>query len=156
MKSVAYTLTLATILIGQLWAQNAPSFKVAVHSRDGVILLVSASTTDSELANLLNALRTAKKNGSLAGFFPPTTPGGSKGSYAAGQVFVMSDATWATASHLRAFINPPPAGTAEAEKEFARRVRAYYLHPLTGQEFGSIGYDDQDLPYKMPNYKRLF
>src|SRR2546421_12129995 len=121
MKAAA-TLTLAIVLVGQLWAQNPPSFKVAVHSRDGVVLLLPASATDSDLANLLNALRTARKGGSLGTFFPPTTPGGSKGPYAAVQVFVMSDATWATTPRLKAFMNPRTSGTSEEERDFARRV----------------------------------
>jgi hypothetical protein len=156
MKTVVITLTLATVLVSRLWAQNPLSFKVAVHSTDGVVLLVPANATDSDLAKLLNALRTARKGGSLGTFFPPTTPGGSRGPYAAVQVFVMSDATWATAPRLKAFMKPPTSSISAAEKDFARRVRAYYLYPLTGQEFGSVGYEDQDIRYKTPNYKRLF
>jgi hypothetical protein len=155
MKSLR-VLILVTALVGRLWAQNPPSFKVAVHGRDGVVLLVPASTTDSDLVNLLYALRAARKGGKLGAFFAPTTPGGSKGPYAAVEVFVMSDVAWATESHLRAYMHPPATGTPEAEKAFVNRVRAYYLYPLTGEEFGSIGHEDQDLRYKAPKYRRLF
>jgi hypothetical protein len=155
MKAVAITLALAIIFVGQLWAQDPPAFKVAVHSGDGrVVLLVPASATDSDLANLVNALRAAGKAGTLRNFFPPTTPRGSKGPYAAVEVFVMSDAAWATAPRLKAYMDPRT--TSEAAKAFASRVRAYYLYAIGGQEFGSVGYDSEDFRYKTPNYKRLF
>jgi hypothetical protein len=66
----------------------------------------------------------------------------------------MDDADWATAPRLKAYMNL--RGSSQADKEFARRIRAYYLHSLTGQEFGSIGYEDHDSRYTTPNYKRLF
>src|SRR5690348_14368179 len=101
MKAVTIASIVATVFVGQLRAQNSPSFKVPVQTGDGrVILLVPANTTDSDLANLVNALRAARKGASLERFFPPTTPRGSKGPYGIVEVFVMSDATWATAPRL--------------------------------------------------------
>jgi hypothetical protein len=135
--------------------QNLPAVKVAVGGGDGrVVLLVPARTTDAELVNLVNALRNARRDGSLVNFFPPTTPRGSSGPYGVVEAFVMSDAAWATAPRLRAFMDPH--GSGEAANEFGRRVRAYYLLPMGGQEYGSVGYEDPDTRYKTPNYKRLF
>jgi len=144
------------LLVSSLQAQSLPPFKVAVHDHAGIILLVAATTSDSDLVNLVNALHAARATGSFKAFFPPTTPGGSKGPYAAADVFVMSDPVWATPAHFEAFMDPPASSTPAQEKEFARRVRAYYLASVNAPDTGSIGYEDQDLGYKTPNYRKLF
>jgi hypothetical protein len=151
----AFTFICGVLLTCVAWAQTQPTFRVAVSAPRGpVVLLVPPSATESDLANLVNLLHEAKKSGSFGKFFPPTTPGGSKGPYAAVEVFVMSDAAWATLAHVNAFMDGN--GSEASQREFARRVRAFYLSPLTGKEVGSIGYEDQDLRYKTPNYKQLF
>jgi hypothetical protein len=133
------------------------SFKVAARDSTGVILLVPASATEANLTNLVNALRTGRGKGTLGTFFPPTTPGGSKGPYAAAAVFVMSDPVWATTPRLKAFSNPTTSGISAAEKEFGKRVRAYYFFTAIAQfqEFGTLGYEDEGHQYTA-TYKKLF
>ena len=122
-----------------------------------MILLVPASATEADLTNLVSAIRTARIKGTLATFFPPTTPKGSKGPYVAAAVFVMSDPGWATTPRLKAFSNPTTSGISAAEKEFGKRVRAYYFFTTPGQfqEFGTLGYEDEGHQYTA-TYKKLF
>jgi hypothetical protein len=140
-----------------------PSFTMAVHDGVGqVIMLVPASATDAEVTNLIHAIRSAGKRSdgdSIRRFFPPTTPRGSRGPYGIIQLWVMSDAQWATPARLKMYLSTD--ATAEYEREFANRVRAYYLHPIAGPEYGSIGFRVQGphhpgMEYKTPNYKQLF
>jgi len=131
------------------------SFKLAARDSTAVILLVPASATEADLTDMVNALRTARGKGSLGTFFPPTTPGGSKGPYAA--VFVMSDPVWATTPRLKAFSNPTTSDISTAEKEFGKRVRAYYFFTtvIKFQESGTLGYEDEGHQYTT-RYKKLF
>ena len=133
---------------------SAPSnlgFKVAVHNSTTVIFLVPPNPTEADLTKLVNALRTARANGSLAKFFPPTTSGGSKGPFAAVVVFVMSDPKWATPSQLASFVAEEPS-----EKEFGKRILASYsFFSSPDQESGTIGYEDHGHQYT-PKYKKLF
>ncbi len=136
---------------------NLVSFNVAARSSTAVILLVPASATEADLTNLVNALRTARGEGALRSFFPPTTPDGSKGPYVAGAVFVMSDPVWATTPRLNAFVNPMTSSISAVEKEFGKRVRAYYFFTMAFefQEAGTIGYESEGHQYTA-TYKKLF
>ena len=68
---------------------------------------------------------------------------------------MLTDQQWATSTRLHAFRNPQTRGVSDSEKAFGKRIRAYYLSPLTGKESGSIGYEDEGYTYTA-NYKKLF
>src|SRR4051812_45755658 len=97
-------------------AEQLPAFKVAAQETTAVVLLVAPSTTDSGLTDLLNALRDARRSGTLQKLIPPTTPRGTKGRYAVVMLFVMSDPTYATRARLTAFVNPKASGVSATEK----------------------------------------
>ena len=134
---------------------NVPSFKVVGRDSAALSIVVPADVTEPQLVALINGFRVARANGTLAKLIPPTTPNGSRGPYAAVEVFVFTDEAWATSTRLRAFRNPQTSGISASEKAFGANIRAYYLHPLTGAEFGSIGYEDQGFKYTAI-YKKLF
>jgi hypothetical protein len=73
-------------------------------------------------------------------------------------LFVMSDPAWATVPRLKQFVEPPMNQISTAEKEFGKRVRAYYY--FTGlmnpqQEMGALGYEDQGYKYTQ-TFKKWF
>src|SRR5260370_39697212 len=71
-------------------------------------------------------------------------------------LFVMSDTAWATIPRLRAFVDPSTSQISAAEREFGRRVLAYYFFTgLANQEFGTLGYEDEGHTYTK-NFKKLF
>ena len=129
---------------------------VAARFSTAAILLVPAQTTDTELTTLLNALRAARTNGRMGKFIPPTTPTGSKGPYGIVMLFVMSDPAWATTERLEAFVNPTTSEISATEKQFGKRVRAYYYYTaLVDEEIGTIGYESEGHTYTR-TYERIF
>jgi hypothetical protein len=153
---VGAAVVVASLVSAPLRAENLPSFKVAARYLTATILLVPPNTTDADLTNLVNALRSARRGGSLAKFFPPTTPKAPKGPFTVVMLFVMSDTAWATIPRLKAFVDPSISQISAAEREFGRRVLAYYFFTgLANQEFGTLGYEDEGHTYTK-NFKKLF
>jgi hypothetical protein len=133
-----------------------PPFKVAGHDSTAFTIVVAPSTTEQQLTALINGFRAARANGSLNQLIPPTTARGSKGPYAVVMLFVMSDPRWATSQRLHAFINPTTSGISAAEREFGKRVLAYYYYTYIGnQDIGSLGYEAEGHRYTA-KYKKLF
>lgn len=173
MKLAKHTVLIVILLVGGLsfrprqgYAQRGqgalegarptvPSFKVVGKDSAALSIVVPADITEAQLVALINGFRVARANGTLAKLIPPTTPNGSRGPYAAVEVFVFTDEVWATSARLRAFRNPQTSGISASEKAVGANIRGYYLHPLTGAEFGSIGYEDQGYKYTAI-YKKLF
>ena len=94
---------------------------------------------------------------SLDSFLPRRRPLG-RGPYTVVMLFVMSDPAWATVPRLKQFVEPPMNQISTAEKEFGKRVRAYYY--FTGlmnpqQEMGALGYEDQGYKYTQ-TFKKWF
>ena len=134
---------------------TVPSFKVVGKDSAALSIVVPADVTEVQLVALMNSFRAARANGTLAKLIPPTTPNGSRGPYAAVEIFVFTDEAWPTSTRLHAFRNPQTSGISASEKAFGANIRAYYLHPLAGEEFGSISYEDQGYKYTAI-YKKLF
>lgn len=135
--------------------QNLVPFQIAARFQDNVALRVQPGVSEAELANLIYALRTARANGTLNEFFPPTTPGGSMGPYAMMEVIVISDSS-ATPERLEALMNPKTREISDFEREFGQRIRAdYFYTALAREEHGSIGYESEGHIYT-PAYKKLF
>ena len=131
-------------------------FKVAAQSGTAMVLLVDRTSTDEDLTRLVRAVQKARAEGTLPDLIPPTTPGGSRGPYAVINLFVMSDPQWATAARLNSFINPSSAGISTSEREFGKRVLAYYFFTSLGnEEEGSLGYASEDHKYTA-KYVKLF
>ena len=71
-------------------------------------------------------------------------------------IYVMSDPTYATGARLTEFLNPKSSSIAPSEKEFGKRVLAYYYRSgVVNQEFGTLGYEDEGHQYTS-RYKKLF
>jgi hypothetical protein len=136
---------------------TVPDFKIVSTGFEGgrLSIVVPPDTTDAQLAALINRFRTARASGSLAQLIPPTTPRGNRGPYAAVEIFVFSDPAWATAARLNAFMHPTTRGITAGEKAFGAHIRAYYLAPLAGDEFGSIGYESDGYKYSA-DFRKLF
>src|SRR5438067_1153198 len=66
-------------------------FKVAGKWERSVCVLVAPTTSDQQLAALVNEFRQARASGTLGRLLPATTPNGSKGPFGIVQVFIMSD-----------------------------------------------------------------
>ena len=81
-------------------------FKVSAQSATALVLLVDRRVTDDDLTALIRAVQKARADATLVNLIPATTAGGSMGPYAIINLFVMSDAKWATQPRLREFINP--------------------------------------------------
>ena len=78
------------------------------------------------------------------------------GPYAIINLFVMSDAKWATQPRLREFINPSSSEISASEREFGKRILAYYFFTSLGnEEEGSLGYAAEDHKYTA-KYAQLF
>ncbi len=68
---------------GTLTGEQLPEFKFAARYSTAAVLLVPSATTDDELTRLLQTIKAARAINTMNRFVPPTTPGGSKGPYAA-------------------------------------------------------------------------
>jgi hypothetical protein len=155
-RCLATILVVGSLVTGPVRAQNLPSFKVAARYSTATVLLVRPGTTEADLTSLVNVLRSARKDGSLAKFFPSTTPKAPKGPYAVVMLFVMSDPNWATVPRLKAFVEPPASEISTAEREFGKRILAYYYFSgLTNQEFGTIGFEGDGHTYTK-TFRKLF
>jgi hypothetical protein len=135
---------LTVCALAPLWAyrpRQAPTaFRVAAQAGASVLLLVPPDTTDAALAELVAAIRDAREKGTLSTLIPGTAPRGGRSAGDAVEVFVMSDAAWATPARLRDFVHPPGTAMSAEAREFQRRVLAYYLHSLSGHDEGTLGY----------------
>jgi hypothetical protein len=160
---VTELLLLSTVSHGAVGNQGRadprlPAFKVVAKDiPTAVCVLVPPDTTDEQLASLVNAFRIARARGTLGTMIPPTTPRAPRGPFAAVTVFVMSDPQWATDRHLHEFINPTTTAVSRQEREFGKRILAYYFYTelFSTHEEGSLGYTDEGVKYTK-NYKRLF
>ena len=151
-----FVTTLAISLLSEsVLAQSAlPKFEVTSRAGNAVVLLVSKSTTKDQFVVLVREFQKAKREGNFGRLIPSTTPGGSRGSYAGVQVFVMDDPKLATNDSIKRVLRvdwPPPDPFVQ---KFANGVRAYYMTTVvSSEEICSLGYDDGDI--KGVDYKEL-
>lgn len=160
MKKYLFIFPLAIYIILlpiKLSGQEIPPFKIIGKYQTSLTLLVPAKTTDAELKKLIFKFREARVSNELSRLIPPTTPKGSKGSYAVVDIYVFSEEIWASSEKLGKFIRTSMKSKSDREfsREYANHIRAYYFYSIpASEETGSIGYDDgMDRSKK---YKKLF
>ncbi len=132
---------------------------------NAVAVLVPPDTTDEQVAQLLQRFKKARQDETLPQYIPPTSKGDKLGSHAIADIYVFSEAEWATADSLLALArgpHSPPDPRKKDGRTFAEtigRVRGHYvinLHEAEHRDRASIGYADEDGQFHGPNYKELF
>lgn len=147
-------------LYAQPAAQLVIPFKVAAKVGQAMALLVAPNPTDQQLTALLNAFRTARLKGTLAQLIPATTPNAKVGGpYNVVTVFVISDPAAGNNPMLNMFVNPKTSKPSDNEKEWGKRILAYYwfssIAPKGSQEEGTLGYKDEGNLYTS-RYRKVF
>jgi hypothetical protein len=147
-------------LHAQPTAQPVIPFKVAAKVGQAMALLVAPNATDEQLTALLNAFRNARMKGTLAQLIPATTPNAKVGGpYNVVVAFVMADPAAGNNPMLDMFVNPKTSGISDNEKEWGKRILAYYWYssiaPKGGQEEGTLGYRSEGFLYTK-RYKKVF
>ena len=139
--------------IGSFATDVPPPFKVTARYLTNLALVVPKQTSNEQLKTLVLTLQKARRENKLGQILPPTTPGGSKGSYGIVVVYVYSEPEWATVAALQKCINVPADTVLAVECD--RHIRAYYFYTsLTGEEEGSVGYAEGKVRTK--DYQKLF
>jgi hypothetical protein len=137
-----------------------PRFTVVGEDDPAVrVIVVDPTTSEDQLIALVNGFRAASAAGTMGQLLTPTTPKAPKGPYQVVWVLVMSDPQWATSQRAHKFFNPTEQPTSAFSKEYGKRVRASYYYSAISrvkQEYGTIGFYDQDSGYTSPNYRKLF
>jgi hypothetical protein len=133
-------------------SQQVIPFKVAAKVGSAMALLVAPSPTDEQLTALLNAFRAARMKGTLAQLIPATTPNAKVGGpYNFVTVFVISDPAAGNNPMLNMFVNPKTSKPSDNEKEWGKRILAYYdyspIQPKGSEEQGTLGYKDEGYLY---------
>ena len=158
---VAYGIfAFAPSLHSQPASQPLIPFKVVAKVGTALALLVAPNPTDDQLIALLNAFRTARTKGTLAQLIPPTTPNAKVGGpYNVVNVFVISDPAAGNNPMLNMFVNPKTSGISDNEKQWGKRIHAYYFYssiaPKDSQEEGTLGYRSDGFLYTN-RFKQLF
>lgn len=147
-------------LLAQPVSQPLLPFKVVARVGTALGLLVAPNPTDEQLTALLNAFRTARMKGTLAQLIPATTPNAKVGGpYNVVNVFVISDPAAGNNPMLNMFVNPKTSGISDNEKEWGKRILAYYFYssiaPKGSQEEGTLGYRSEGFLYTN-RYKKVF
>jgi hypothetical protein len=157
---IGAVITTLTVLAHAQTPQGVVPFTVAGRASPGAVsVLVAPKTTDDQLITLINAFRTARIKGTLGQTIPPTTPKAPKGPFTVVAIFVLSDPAAGNSPMLDMFVNPKTRGISDNEKEFGKRILAYYHYTALGapgdQEEGTLGYRDEGFLYTN-RYKKLF
>jgi len=155
--SIIMLFTISTL--GICIEKDIPSFEiVGIYKKSTFSIVVPKGTSNQQLINLIYEFKKAREDHYLNKYFPPTTPGGSKGDYAAIFIYVFSDKPKATNTLLEKYMEG--STFSESDKVFgqkyAENVSAYYFyHFLNNQEFGCLGLRDIDVK-STKKYKKLF
>lgn len=141
-------------------SQPVIPFKVVARVGTAMALLVAPSPTDEQLTSLLNAFRAARTKGTLAQLIPATTPNAKVGGpYNVVVVFVIADPAAGNNPMLSMFVNPKTSGISDNEKEWGKRILAYYwfssIAPKGSQEEGTLGYKAEGYLYTS-RYRKVF
>ncbi len=147
-------------------APHVTSRTVAVLTEyNAVAVLVPPDTTDEQVAQLLQRFKKARQDETLPQYVPPTSKGDKLGPHAIADIYVFSEAEWATTDTLLTLARGPHSPPDPKKKggstfvETIGRVRGHYvinMYEAERRDRASIGYADEDGQIHGPNYKELF
>ena len=127
-------------------------------------LLVPSETTDSQVGALLNHLKTARQNNTLADLLPPTTPGNELGNFAIADIFIFSESEHSIAQTTRVLSRGAHApstiyGETIPYEVAMEQVRGHYsvnLHNRTTPDTGSLGFGEEETGVYSKRYQKIF
>jgi hypothetical protein len=126
-------------------ADKLPAFiMVGNYQNTALSLLVPVETTKEGLKALIFEFRKARQEGRLPQMIPTTTKGGALGDYAVMDIYVFTQAAWASQTRLQRFIRMSLKRPDDIRfsEEYSGHIKAYYFYSaITKEEQGSIGYD---------------
>ena len=143
-----------------------PSFNVTdrVIGMNALTILVPSSTTDSQIIALLQSFQKARRNESLEGLIPATTPGDRLGAFAIADIYIFSEKEFANQESAKSL-----SRGAHAPGEFypssipyevaMEKVRGHYaidLYNKTKPEQASLGFGEDATGVYSRRYQRIF
>lgn len=143
-----------------------PRFTVTgnVLGMNAVTILVPSATTDSQIIALLQSFQQARRNESLEGLIPATTPGDKLGAFTIADIYVFSEKEFANEESAKSL-----SRGAHAPGEFypssipyevaMEKVRGHYaidLHNKSNPEHASIGFGEDATGVYSKRYQRIF
>jgi len=155
-----------TPLPGMMSSDFVPSFTVTgnVAGMNAITVLVPPATTDSQVIALLQSFQQARRNHSLEGQLPATTPDDKLGPFAIADIYIFSEEQFAGLESAKAL-----SRGAHAPGEFypssipyevaMEKVRGHYaidLHNKTKPEQASIGFGEDETGVYSKRYQRVF
>ena len=156
----------AQIPAGIISSDFVPSFTVTGHvvGMNAITVLVPPATTDSQVMALLQSFQQARRNHSLEGQLPATTPEDKLGPFAIADIYIFSEEPFAGQESAKAL-----SRGAHAPGEFypssipyevaMEKVRGHYaidLYNKTKPEQGSIGFGEDETGVYSKQYQRVF
>lgn len=143
-----------------------PSFTVTgkvpgIHS---IIILVPQATTDSQVIALIQSLQKARRDHSLEGQLPATTPEDRLGDFAIVDIYIFSDKRYANPESAKALSRGahapgefyPNSIPYEVAMENVRGHYAINLHNKTKPEQASLGFGEDETGVYSKRYQRIF
>ena len=143
-----------------------PSFTVTgnVVGMNAITILVHPATTDSQVIALLQSFQKARRNQSLEGLLPATTPEDKLGAFAIADIYIFSEEQYAGQESAKAL-----SRGAHAPGEFypssipyevaMEKVRGHYaidLYNKTNPERASLGFGEDETGVYSKRYQRVF
>ena len=153
-------------LPGVMSSDLVPSFTVTgtVADSKSITLLVPLASTDSQIIALLQSFQKARRQHSLEGLLPATTPKNKLGAFAIAEIYIFSEQEYANSESAKAL-----SRGAHAPGEFypssipyevaMEKVRGHYainLHNSSTPEQASIGFGEEATGVYSKRYKRVF
>lgn len=153
-------------LPGIMSSDLVPSFTVTGTDADinSITLLVPQATTESQIIALLQSFQKARRQQSLEGLLPATTPEDKLGAFAIADIYIFSEEEYANLESAKAL-----SRGAHAPGEFYPRsipyevamekVRGHYainMHNTTKSEQASIGFGEEATGVYSKRYRRVF
>ena len=129
-----------------------------------VNLLVPPATTDSQIGALLNHLKMARQNNTLADLIPTTTPGHELGDFAIADIYIFSEIEHAIEQTTRVLSRGAHApstiyGETIPYEVAMEQVRGHYsinLHNPTAPDTGTLGFGEEETGVYSKRYQKIF
>ncbi len=129
-----------------------------------VNLVVPSATTDSQIGALLNHLRTARQNNTLADLIPATTPGDELGNFAIADIYIFSETEHGIAQTTKVLSRGAHApstiyGETIPYEVAMEQVRGHYsinLHDRTNPDTGTLGFGEEETGVYSERYQKIF
>ncbi len=153
-------------LPGIMSSDLVPSFTVTgtIAAINSITLLVPLASTDSQIIALLQSFQKARRQHSLEGLLPATTPNNTLGAFSIADIYIFSEKKYANLESAKAL-----SRGAHAPGEFyptsipyevaMEKVRGHYainLHNSSNPEQASLGFGEDASGVYSKRYKRVF